>query len=610
MYYKFISIVLILFVAQFQFLFSIDTLNIDKNKLKESVKYLSSNELKGRFPGTEGIELAAQFIENEFSNIGLKKFNNSYRQAFKITTSMNYHNQDNNTFSVTTIVQRIGVPKEKLPKVSQPFKLEKDFSPLVFSKNDKVKGELAFVGFGISDKANNYDDYEGIDVKDKIVIILSDSPDGENKESKFFHQSDLRHKANVARSKGAIGMILVKIQGDSMNVFESLNESNIGGHSGIVAVQCQRQSISKYFPKDKILYEIEDKIIKTKKPNSFLIPNIEIEMSVDLVPEKSDTYNIYGYIEGTDPKLKNEYIVIGAHYDHLGFGNVPTARKKTKKANIYNGADDNASGVVGLLELARHYQLYPSKRSIIFCSFSSEEMGLLGSAHFVKNLPVPKESIITMINFDMIGRLENELTVFGYSSAKNFEKIIDSVNQLTSLKIAKASDAYGPSDHSSFYSEKIPVMMIFTGVHDDYHTPDDDWNKINYDGMISVLNYSEKIITTIADNPDKPEYVESLTSERRSSHGGSYSKVWFGIIPSFGESSGGCKIGGSSPGSPASKAGLQKDDIITKLNNKNVDNLNEFTNLLKEFNPGDVVKVIFLRNGKEMQVDVTLTSKN
>ena len=598
------KVIFIIIVGAFN-LYAQDSLIIDKNKIKEAVKFLASDELKGRFPGTDGIEQAAKFIENEFQNVGLMKFNNSYRQQFDVTTSLIA--DDNCALSVETFVQRIGVPKERWPKLAQPFKMAVDFSPLAFSDNGTAKGELAFVGFGISAPDINYDDYAGIDVKDKIVIFISDSPDGEKKDGQFAPYSNIRYKANIARNKGAKGIIMIKMQGDSMNIFERLDYANIGRNSGILAVQVQRQSISKFFPKNKIMIEVEDFIVKNKKPDSFIIPNTNVEITVNLSPKKEATYNIVGYIEGNDPSLKNEYIVIGAHYDHLGFGG-PTSRNNSKKQLVHNGADDNASGVVGIIELAKYYKTNPTKRSILVVAFSAEEMGLLGSDHFVKNLPIPKENIITMINFDMIGRMKEDFTIFGYSSAKNFEQLIDSITGLHKVKVVKASDAYGPSDHSSFYSEKIPVMMIFTGVHEDYHTPNDDWNKINFDGMAKIIEYSSHIINNLANSPNRPEYVEGDKTERKPSHGYG-SKVWFGIIPAFDESPKGCKIGGASPGSPAAAAGFQKDDIITKIADKDVKNLYDFMYSLRDYNPGDEVIVKFLRDDKEMETKVKLTAK-
>jgi len=603
--YKFILIPLFI-VFSSNFLHSQDSITLDKSALRDIVKFLASDELKGRFPGTDGMEQAAKFVETKFKASGLKPFNNSYRQSFDVTTS--YSAGDNNIVTFETIVQRIGVPKERWPRMKQSWELSHDFSPLAFSDNGKVNGEVAFVGFGISAPELKYDDYEGIDVKGKIVILMSESPDGEKKDGEFSRYTDLRYKATNARNKGALGLIMIKIQGDSMNVFERLDYSNVGGNSGIVAIQAQRQSLTKFFPKNRILIQIEDSIIKYKKPGSFILPNVTVEISADLSENKSQTYNICGYVEGTDPLLKGEYIVIGAHYDHLGMGG-PTSRYTGKKPMIHNGADDNASGVAAMLEFADYFAKNPTKRPLIFCAFSGEEMGLLGSSYFVRNLPVNKDQIIAMLNFDMIGRLKDELTIFGFSSATIFESIADSLTTFTGQKIIKASDAYGPSDHSSFYAEKIPVLMIFTGVHEDYHKPSDDWDKINYDGMIKVIDFSSKIIKSIADNDNKPVYVESSKTERPANRDAAYSNVWFGIIPGFEESPVGCKINGASPGSPAEKAGLIQHDIITKINGSPIKNLYDFMYKIREFKAGDTVDVTIVRDEKEIEVKVTLVAK-
>jgi len=585
-----------------------DSIIINKNTIRDNLKYLASDELKGRFPGTEGIENAAKFIEEKFKTFGLKNFNNSYRQEFLVTTALKA--TENNSVVFENIVQRVGLPENKWPRMKMPWVLGKDFSPLSFSENGKASGEVAFVGFGITAPELNYDDYEGIDVNGKVVIIISDSPDGERKEGQFSRYSDMRYKATNAKNRGASGIIMIRIQGDSMNVFERLEYVNFAKNSGIIAVQAQRQSLTKFFPKNKVLIELEDSIVKYKKPKSFVLPNVTVEINVDLEDIKSPTYNIIGYVEGTDEKLKDEYIVIGAHYDHLGYGG-PTSRYKGMKEQIHNGADDNASGVVGLIELASYFANNPTKRSIVFASFSAEEMGLLGSSYFVKNSPMELNKIITMINLDMIGRFKNELTIFGYNTGSSFEKYIDSFAVYLGLKTVKATDAYGPSDHMSFYIAKIPVMMIFTGIHEDYHKPSDDWDKINYDGMIKIINFNSKLIKSIANDELRPvlKEIKMESTEHRSTRDGQYSNVYFGIIPGFEESPLGCKINGATPGSPADKAGLKPNDIITEMNNTKIKNLYDFMYKLRELNPGDKVEVKYIRDDKEYKTIVEVVAK-
>ena len=279
---------------------------------------------------------------------------------------------------------------------------------------------------------------------------------------------------------------------------------------------------------------------------------------------------------------------------------------------IFNGADDNASGVAGIIELAYLLKNNPPKRSILFIAFSGEEMGLLGSAWFIKHPAVSINKIAAMFNFDMIGRMKTEegLTIFGHTTASGFDALIDSISGLTQLKVIKGADIFAPSDHVSFNAAKIPVLMFFTGLHDDYHKPTDDWNKINFDGMAKTVNYSYKVLQTIANMQSKPVYLEN-TTPNQSTNNSSFSNVWFGIVPDFEECPLGCKISGTSSGSPAEKADLLKGDIITKIDDTPIKNLSDFTVKIKEKKVGDIVIVHLLRgeSKEEITVKVTLAAK-
>jgi len=593
---------------------SVSQTQASRENISDAVKYLSSDELKGRFPGTEGIESAATYIENHFKNLGLKNWNGSFRQEFFVTTGLEQGSENSMYFE--TIIQRPGIPKEKLPKAKQNWVINHDFVPLGFSDNGTASGEVAFVGFGISAPEINYDDYAGIDVKGKVVILISETPENEKKDSPFLPYSSLRYKATTARNKGAIGLIMVKIQGDSMNVFERLEYANIGKNSGIIAVQAWRQSVSKFFPKDKALIFLENSIVSSKKPNSFILPFTLVNFTVELKELKSPTYNLNAYIEGSDPSLKDEFIVIGAHYDHLGYGGPTSMKIGGGKPQIHNGADDNASGISGIIEIANMMKNNPPKRSIIFSAYSGEELGLLGSAHFVNNSPVDLKKIVTMINLDMIGRMKkNELTVFGTSSSNYFTGIIDSLDLIDTVAVTKASDAYGPSDHASFVTKEIPVLMFFTGLHEDYHKPSDDFEKINLDGMVWAVNYIYSVANTIANSNIKPDFKKTDMTQapaRNSEREHGYGEVWFGIIPNFEENPLGCKISGATPGSPADKAGLQNDDIIVKMDDVTIKNLYDFMYKVRAHKAGDVLHVTVLR-GKDykdkVEMDVTLVQK-
>ena len=585
----------------------------NRERMQSAVKYLADDELKGRFPGTDGSEKAAAYIEKEFRNAGLKNWGGSYRQDFNVATGYEYGTGSIVVFE--TVVQRPGVPVARLPRVKQNWIMSQDFVPLGFSENGSIKGEIAFVGFGISAPELKYDDYEGIDVKDKIVILISDSPDKEKKDGPFANYASLRYKASNARNKGAVGIIMVRIQGDSMNVFERPEYVNFGKHSGIIAIQAWRQSLSKFFPKEKALIALENQIVAERKPGSFILPNVSVSLTVELKDINSATCNINGFVEGTDPILKNEYIVIGAHYDHLGYGGPTSQRTPGGKPQIHNGADDNASGVAALIELAYKIAESPLKRSVIFSSYSAEEMGLLGSSHFVNNSPVDISKIITMINMDMVGRMnKNELTVFGTATGSYFPAIIDSLSAIDTLSLTKASDIYSPSDHASFVVKNIPVMMFFTGVHEDYHKPSDTYQKINFGGMVWAVNFIYNVVETIGNYGTKPQFIqtEMQAPERKSDREKGYGEVWFGIIPNFEEHALGCKISGATPGSPAFKAGLQADDIIVKIDDTDIKNLYDFMYKIREKKAGDVVNVHVLRGAdysEKVEMKVTLVQK-
>lgn len=589
-------------------LFSNDLISNDSElriqELTNHIKYLASDELEGRKPGTEGADKAADYIAAEFQKLGLKPVNGKYKQSFKVRTGYKVGPASSLDFDV--IVPRPGLPRENWQRRKQTLQTNIDWTPLSFSDNNTVTGEMAFVGYGISAPDMNYDDYAGIDVTGKIVIIIMNYPGTKGGENKFVPYSSLRYKATNAKNKGAAGIIFVKEQGDSMNVFLPLNAGLDASNSGIVAIQMNRLSLGKFFPKGKNLKGSEESINKTHKPESFIIPDKIANISVNLEEEFTETSNVMALFEGTDSKLKAEYIIVGAHYDHLGWG-ASNSRYMGSKPQIHNGADDNASGTAAVIEIAENIVKNPTKRSVLFMAFSAEEMGLLGSKYYTENFLLPLDKSSAMINLDMVGRLrDNEITVFGSASSPDFEAIFNNVDNPDSLQLKLVASGIGPSDHTSFYQNGVPAIHIFTGIHDDYHMPTDDWDRINYEGTLKVVNYTSSIIKNI-DNQDKLTFREVKQEGEKSGSKHGYGGPWFGIVPSFEESPLGCQIGGTSPGSPAQAAGLEKDDIITKINDTEIKNLHDFMYKVREHKAGDVLKVHILRDKKEIIKEVKLT---
>jgi Zn-dependent M28 family amino/carboxypeptidase len=609
-YYSIVLTLCLLLISQAAGLAQEDSLSPSAERLMRHVKTLASDEFGGRLPGTPGIAKAADYIINQYKEFGLEPVGGDYRQTLDVVTGVKLGADNLVKFDV--IIPRPGLPEDMWKSVEKRWKTGVNWQPLGFSDEGSVSGEMVFCGYGITNKAAEYDDYAGIDVKDKIVIVLTDSPDKEEKLDIYDRYESLRYKASNARQNGAKAIIFVKEQGDSANVFFPL-EKSIAGSGGIIAIQASRTDIAKFFPKKEPLFPAEEKINKEQKPHSFDIPRKKIHIKVDLEEIVVETSNIIGMIEGSDSELKDQYIVIGAHYDHLGMGKYNSLWSGQPK--VHNGADDNASGVAGVLELARRISEKPIRRSVLFMAFTGEEMGLKGSHYYVNNPLVPLEKTVAMMNMDMIGRLTDtrNLNVFGVGSSADFAEMIEKMDeQDTLLTITEGDEAFSPSDNSSFYSKDIPVLFFFTGVHGDYHTPDDDWDKLNYTGHKQVIDFIENAVRNIDSDDEKPEFtrVKVEAEEGRTMKKGS--GAWFGIVPNFEKNPHGAKISGTSAGSPAEKAGLKANDVIVEFGGNKVKNLYDLTFALREHKPGDEVKVVIIRNNdpdNKITFNVTLASR-
>ena len=322
-------------------------------------------------------------------------------------------------------------------------------------------------------------------------------------------------------------------------------------------------------------------------------------------PDGVLTQNIVAMVPGSDPALRGQYVVIGAHFDHLGRSSAGTLDPDAKDA-IRNGADDNASGTAAVLELARIFAAHPARRSIIVASFSGEELGLLGSQWLVEHAPVALDSISAMVNFDMVGRLRNDkLIVYGVSTATELSSIIASANVAPRLAISTVGDGFGPSDHSSFYAKGIPVLHFFTDLHDEYHRATDDIETINAPGTARVVAMAERVVRAIADRPAKLTAVRVAAPPPMA--GGQGSNTYLGSIPDM--SAGdvpGLKLTGVRAGSPADTGGLLAGDVIVEFDGAAVTDLTTYSKALYAHKPGDTVSVVFLRAGQRRTTTVTL----
>jgi hypothetical protein len=315
------------------------------------------------------------------------------------------------------------------------------------------------------------------------------------------------------------------------------------------------------------------------------------------------TQNVFGVIRGTDPALRNQYIVVGAHFDHLGANTMFAADPRAPGLRL--GADDNASGSAAVLELARLIARSPVKRSVIFAHFSGEEEGTLGSMYMVEHMPVPIDSVDAMLNFDMVGRLKDRLIVFGIKTSPDFGPMLLRAAGAAQINIATQGDGDGPSDHASFYLKNLPVLHFFTDSHDDYHKVSDTPDKINAAGEARVVAFAEHMLRAIADRPERLTFVRPPSTAKAASSNGS--NVYLGSIPDMsGSDIPGLRLSGVSAGSPAEIAGLKPGDVIVALGGKPVKDLYEYSDALYSHQPGDDVEIVVLRNGERVTLRVKL----
>lgn len=581
----------------------------EAQRLMDHVKTLSSEEFGGRGPGTDGIKRAADYIEAQLKSIGLQPAaNGAFQQSFPMTIGAKLGKENSVSFDV--LVERPGIPLDQTKPTKIGWKLGVDWQPYTFSESKTVSGDVVFAGYGLSAPNAKYDDYAGIDVKGKIVIVLRGLPKWAEKNDALKGLASLRTKTTTARDKGALAVCFVNERGDSADVLSPFGIDRLGKNSGIVALQVRRTPCARIFPpKGTSMFVAETDIENKRKPNSFALINTKATITVSTELVEGTSTNIAGMVRGTDPSLAGQYVVVGAHYDHLGMGDENSLHSK-RDPIIHPGADDNASGTAGLIELSRRIQANPPRRSVLFLAFSGEEKGLVGSKYWTTTPTTPLDDVAAMINMDMIGRLkDNKLNIQGTGTSASWPAVINRGKTDLPLVISTTSDGFGPSDHSSFTAKNVPVLFFFTGLHADYHRPTDTWEKLNYDGESTVLTYVERIVRDIADSTARPAFAGSHgsgTGQKSMSTGFS---VTFGVIPDYSDDPQGLRITGVKGGGPAEKAGLKGEDIITKFGETTIKNIYDLTAALTDRSPGDIVNVTVLRGGTPTIFKVTLTGK-
>jgi hypothetical protein len=545
--------------------------------------------------------------------------------------------------------------------------VSKDWLPLGLSGQGRIENTPAvLVGYGLTVSELKYDDYAEAKAMNKVAIAFSGTPDGDNPHGQFGRYEDVRWKAIAARNAGAKALIVIASENNFKDDrLSRLRYDNSAGDAGLPVIAISRQAGAQLLSADSSLLADVEQRLRAKQPagnenqaTALPVHTVLITLSTDLVRREVEAANVVGILDGSDPTLKNEVVVIGAHYDHLGRGGEGSLAPR--EGEIHHGADDNASGTAGVLELARIFsaQQPRPRRTIVFIAFSGEEEGLLGSNYYVNHPIMPLANTVAMINMDMIGRTKsNRLIVGGVGTAQGFRDLVAGLNleapsldarsnvnknpssqekalpkpyvvtdadvhrdlianaikannQLSGaplltqqgFELTLNEDGFGPSDHSSFYAKQIPVLFFWTGTHEDYHKPTDTADKINYPDEARILGFLSRIVDDLSDNDKRPVYTVARSEATGRSMG---FRVYLGTIPNYADASDGLLLDGVRDDSPAAKAGIKAGDKIVKLAGREVHNVYDYTYALGEMKAGQEYEVELMRGGERMKFTIT-----
>lgn len=543
------------------------------------IKYLSSDEMEGRMAGTRGAELAVRYIEDKFKAIGLEPvWQGGYRQSFEFTSGAVFEKESSVTFDIGA--QRLGL------------RMGEDFYPI--GAGEGASGGLVFAGYGITAPDQNHDDYANVDVKGKVVIVFRGSPFGNDPKDPLYGYSSILSKIVNAREKGVVGILFVTpiYMGEKKEQLRSVFVP--GFDDAILPAVVLKREVAQRVLRGHSLKELEE-----GRVGSFPIEDAKVHIEIRARRLRSQASNVGGLLRAPANPKSDEYIIVGAHYDHIGFGENGSRAMGGGRA-IHNGADDNASGIAGLLELAEYFASSREslRRNILLVAFGAEELGVLGSSHFVKNPPFPLEKVVAMINMDMIGRLrEGKLTVLGTGSSPEWSRLLNIANSSLKLTLLTKDSGFAPSDQTPFLAKGIPAIQFFTGVHTDYHTPGDDWNKINPRGEAEVLIVIARLIEEL-NALDKP--IVFANTQAQAGSGITRFSVYLGTIPDYSADGEGVLLMGVKPGSPSDEAGLKGGDLIVGFGGRKIRDIYDYVEALKAAKPGVPTNITVVRGGSTL----------
>jgi hypothetical protein len=579
----------------------------------EHIKYLASDELEGRGDGAPGLEKAADYVGKSFGASGLEPAgdNGTFFQKFELVAGLSV--EPGNSVTFTTPRRTIGL------------EIGRDYDLLSTSSDLAAPSPLSvvFAGYGISATPLGYDDYEGINAGGKAVLVFTHEPQENDPKSRFDGQtntaySSVEYKAQAARAHGARAILLVDdpVHASQTSQFRRWMRDPQAEEYGLPVFYLSRDRVQQALGTALNFAEAQRDIDRDVAPHSQALTNVTVTAVDHTAKIRKPVRNVIGILTGSDPRLRSEYVVMGAHYDHLGrsarFSMAPNST-----GQIHHGADDNASGTAAVMEMAKAASEARAdfRRSVVFITFAGEELGLLGSSYYVQHPAVPLDRTVAMINLDMIGRAGGRILVDGIANAPSIEDDLKVAQKSSgiSLSALKGSPGAGASDDASFALRKIPAINFFSGFHADYHRPSDTWDKIDAGGGAAVADLALALARQLANREDRPEFIETQEPHGGTSSGsaGAVSGYgpYFGSVPDFADESAGVKFADVRAGSPAAKAGFRRGDVLTSFGGAAIKNLYDFTFALRDKKPGDKVEVTVMRDGKPITAMVELTNR-
>ena len=574
----------------------------EPSSIRANVEFLASDALEGRFTGSAGIRRAADHIVAELEAIGASPLPGAdgFRLPFEYTGSA----RDGGS--------RLRIETED----GQRRDHAESVRGLSFSESTTATGPLVFAGYGLvipETDGFSYDSFATLDVADKIVLVLRYFPEDSEGDLRalFARYADLRFKAAALRQRGARGMVVVTgPRSPGAGRLVRMTADAAVADSGIAAVSVTGEVAEALFEHVDRTLEEAQRELDSGNPHvaGFEIP-VEATIDARVTRERRTGHNVVGHLPPTaaDPADK-PWVVLGAHYDHLGRGESGSLAGAEATGDIHNGADDNASGVAAVLAAGAELAARDRARGVVLGFWSGEEIGLLGSQEFVATGPVPMDEVAAYVNFDMVGRMrDNALTAQGLGSSSVWPGLVDEVNEAFDFDLQRVADPYLPTDSIRFIAAEVPSLALFTGTHLDYHRPSDDADTINYPDLERTARYGAAVAARLIDEPAPPDFVEV---PRTAQPGRAMTRISTGTIPDYGAEIEGLRLSGVIAGGPAEQAGLQAGDVIVELAGVAVGNIYDYMGALDRLRADQPAPVVYLRDGERRETQLVPVARN